>query len=72
MENDLYNWGKGDYGVLGDGNNKSQATPIINNYFQFLINKEKNTIKLMKSANNYSVVLMSDGNLLGWGSNECG
>jgi alpha-tubulin suppressor-like RCC1 family protein len=25
-----------------------------------------------KSANNYTVALMSDGNLYGWGSNESG
>jgi hypothetical protein len=26
-KNQLYNWGRGDYGVFGDGNNKNFVTP---------------------------------------------
>jgi len=37
-----------------------------------LKNNEKLEIKSFKSANNYTVALMSDGNLYGWGSNESG
>ncbi len=56
VEGDLYNWGKGDYGVLGDGNNKSQYKPVKNNYFEIVKTEDKNTIKIIKSANNYTVV----------------
>ncbi len=44
----------------------------MNNHFIYLQEQEKLTIKEIKSANNYSVALMSDGNLYGWGSNESG
>jgi hypothetical protein len=30
---ELYHWGKGDYGVFGDGENKSHAVPQLNEYF---------------------------------------
>ncbi len=33
---------------------------------------EKLEVVDFKSANNYTVALMSDGNLYGWGSNESG
>ena len=58
--------------IIGDGSNKSQNKPILNNYFEMLRNDDKITIQKMKSSNNYSVAKMSDGNLLGWGSNESG
>lgn len=37
-----------------------------------LRDNENLTIVDFKSSNNYTVALMSDGNLYGWGSNESG
>jgi alpha-tubulin suppressor-like RCC1 family protein len=37
-----------------------------------LKNEEKLTIKKVKSSESYSVALLSDGKLYGWGSNESG
>jgi alpha-tubulin suppressor-like RCC1 family protein len=69
---ELFNWGRGDYGVFGNGESKSLWIPKKNDYFAYLKDSEKLSIKTLKSANNYSVALMSDGNLYGWGSNESG
>ena len=69
----MYVWGKGDYGVFGDGNNKSHNTPKRNEFFEDYLKKELHlSIVKLKSCNNYSVALMSDGNLYGWGSNDFG
>ena len=37
-----------------------------------MVNEEKLKVIEFKSANNYTVALMSVGNLYGWGSNESG
>ena len=71
-EHDLYVWGRGDYGVFGDGNNKDSIFPRKSTYFEELRNRNQMVITKLKSANNCSVALMSDGNLYGWGSNESG
>jgi hypothetical protein len=60
-----------DYGVFGDGNNKSPKSPIRNEYFDYLRTQNLH-IEDIKSCNNYSLALMSDGQLYGWGSNENG
>lgn len=58
----MFVWGKGDYGVFGDGNNKSLKAPIKNEYFEgYLKEKLKLSIRKMLSCNNYSMALMSDG-----------
>ena len=35
-------WGKGDYGVFGDGNNKSLLLPQKNEYFEDYLKKKLN------------------------------
>jgi len=34
--NEFYNWGRGDYGVFGNGESKSLWEPKINEYFIYL------------------------------------
>jgi alpha-tubulin suppressor-like RCC1 family protein len=58
--------------VFGNGNSKSLWGPKVNDYFQYLKETDKLEVVDFKSANNYTVALMSDGNLYGWGSNESG
>lgn len=36
QENEVYNWGRGEYGVFGDGRNKSLSVPEKNYYFDLL------------------------------------
>lgn len=71
-KNQVYDWGRGDYGVFGNGSNKSLLNPFLNDYFANLQEHEKLEIVDMKSVNNYSVALMTDNHLYGWGSNESG
>lgn len=58
----MYVWGKGDYGVFGDGNNKSLNSPSRNDYFETYLKQQLNlSVVKLKSCNNYSMALMSDG-----------
>jgi len=53
----MYKWGRGDYGVFGDGNNKSLLVPQKNSFFTKM-QSEGLKIKKIKTANNYSMALM--------------
>ena len=55
----MYHWGRGDYGVFGDGNNSNLKVPHKNEYFEMLAQNQNLQIVKIKSANNYSVALMS-------------
>jgi len=46
--------------------------PRKNEYFERLRLEKNLRIVKMKSSNNYTIALMSDGNIYGWGSNESG
>lgn len=69
---DLFGWGQGDYGVFGDGNNKTALLPRKNEIIESMKSEQKLFIKRIKSCNNYTVVQLSDGNLYAWGTNESG
>jgi len=34
-KNNMYNWGRGQYGVLGNGSNKESLVPHLNEEFEF-------------------------------------
>lgn len=44
-EEEIYNWGRGEYGVFGDGRNKSLSLPEKNYYFTLLKENDKLTLK---------------------------
>ena len=71
-KNEVYNWGNGEYAAFGDGNNKNYEVPTLNNHFEYLREEEKLEVKKIKSCESYSVALMQNGKLYGWGSNEEG
>jgi alpha-tubulin suppressor-like RCC1 family protein len=71
-KNEIYNWGNGEYAAFGDGNNKNYDSPTLNKHFEYLRSEEKLAIKKVKSAESYSIALMDNGKLYGWGSNEHG
>jgi alpha-tubulin suppressor-like RCC1 family protein len=71
-KNEVYNWGNGEYAAFGDGNNKNYDVPTKNEHFDYLFEEEKMMIKKVKSCESYSVALMDNGKLYGWGSNEHG
>lgn len=67
----LYTWGKGEHGVLGHGNSSYHLTPHKVTEFD---NNLKNKIKIIKvdAADDYTAVLMSDGQVLVFGKNDRG
>ena len=58
--------------MFGDGTNRNLSTPSLNEAIKRMKDEENLSIMKIKSANNYSLALMSDGNLYGWGTNENG
>lgn len=73
-DGDLYTWGRGLYGVLGNGSNSHSLLPQLNEDVQAMQaeNEEDNKIVKMDSADEYSVIKMSDGTLHAWGKNDRG
>lgn len=70
-EGDLYTWGRGLYGVLGNGSNQYSLTPVKNEDFSLL--KEENiNIKKIDSAEDYTAVLMDNGEVYTFGKNDRG
>jgi hypothetical protein len=69
---DIYNWGNGEYAAFGDGNNKNYELPAKNEHFEYLLGEEKMAVQKLKSCESYSVALMDNGKLYGWGANEHG
>lgn len=65
----MFNWGNGEYGAFGDGKNENYPLPSPNEYFTYLKDEENITIKKVKSCESYSIALLNDGKLYGWGSN---
>lgn len=74
-DNTLYNWGRGLYGVLGNGSNSPTLVPKLNDSMEAIrseIEDFENNIEQMDSASEYTVVRMSDGSLNAWGKNDRG
>ena len=67
----LYGWGKGEMGVLGNGSTRTLNSPSPNKYFAKLL---EGGIRITKiAACKYSnIVLLNNGKLLVWGWNEVG
>lgn len=49
-EHDLYSWGRGEYAVFGDGNNKNLKAPAINESLHRMKNTENILFKRIKSC----------------------
>lgn len=71
-ENDLYFWGRGSHGYFGDGYSKDLLLPRKSNYFEILKKTDNTTIENLKSCNHFTVAKLSNGHLVGWGSNDYG
>ena len=68
----VFHWGNGEYGVFGDGDNKNHQVPFRNEYFKYLEEEENISMKKVKSCSTFSIALMTDNHLYGWGSNHAG
>jgi len=71
----LFVWGRGLYGVLGNGDNSHTLTPVLNESMEAIkteIDDFENKIEQMDSVADYTVVRMTDGTLNTWGKNDRG
>eukprot|EP00924_Labyrinthula_sp_SR-Ha-C_P002577 maker-scaffold_13-snap-gene-0.44-mRNA-1 protein AED:0.00 eAED:0.00 QI:65/1/1/1/1/1/2/79/426 len=63
---EVYSWGKGEYGRLGNGGNKEQPVPLPIDYFLELdIEVEK-----IACGSNFNLALDVNGVVYAWGSND--
>lgn len=70
---ELYTWGRGLFGVLGNASNSYSLVPMLNDEFHIM---KKNNPKLefvkVDAADEYTGALMNDGTLYVWGKNDRG
>ena len=69
---ELYSWGRGLYGVLGNGSNQYALEPELNDELADLRKQEGKEIAKVDSADEFTGVLMTDGSLYLWGKNDRG
>lgn len=69
---ELYSWGRGLYGVLGNGSNQYALEPELNEELEDLRKTEGKEIAKVDSADEFTGVLMTDGSLYLWGKNDRG
>mmetsp|Transcript_25115 Transcript_25115/g.18910 ORF Transcript_25115/g.18910 Transcript_25115/m.18910 type:complete len:224 (+) Transcript_25115:404-1075(+) len=69
----VYTWGRGLYGVLGNGTNAYSLVPLLNEEIESLKEEDPDR-KIVKidSADEYTGVLFSTGELYVWGKNDRG
>ncbi len=65
-DGNLYNWGVGLYGVLGNGSNAYALTPQVNEDFiyqreELMADNENWTFSKISAADDYTAAVMSDG-----------
>jgi alpha-tubulin suppressor-like RCC1 family protein len=70
----VYTWGRGLYGVLGNGSNQYSLTPELNEELEYLRKEdpEGKIISKIDSADEYTGALMRDGTMWVWGKNDRG
>jgi len=70
----VYTWGRGLYGVLGNGSNQYSLTPELNEELEYLRKEdpEGKIITKIDSADEYTGALMRDGTMWVWGKNDRG
>ena len=72
--NQVYTWGRGLYGVLGNGSNQYALEPELNEELDIMMKEdpEGKVIQKIDSADEYTGVLMKDKSLFVWGKNDRG
>ena len=72
----MYNWGRGLYGVLGNGSNQQHLLPSLNEEFGFQKENEYQkgsfAFKKIMAADDYTGALLQDGTFWVWGKNDRG
>lgn len=67
----LYTWGRGNFGVLGVGDNSYSLEPLLNEDIEYLKQEGMNPVKI-DAADDYTSVLMDNGEVYGFGKNDRG
>jgi alpha-tubulin suppressor-like RCC1 family protein len=70
-DGDVYTWGRGQYGVLGNGSNLLSLVPELNEDFKILKDEGINVVKI-DSADDYTAILMDNGEVFAFGKNDRG
>jgi alpha-tubulin suppressor-like RCC1 family protein len=69
----VYSWGRGEFGLLGNGSNRDQLTPVKNDYLEMFISENPdNEIIRIDCADEYTGALTKSGDLYVWGKNNQG
>jgi len=76
-DGNIYTWGRGLYGVLGNGSNQQAMEPLLNDEFEYMFNEAKEngldlSFKKISAADDYTGALLSDGSFYVWGKNDRG
>jgi len=76
-DGNLYTWGRGQYGVLGNGDNSYSLEPILNEEFAFMKKEAEDEglefgFRKIDAADEYTATVMKDGQLFVWGKNDHG
>lgn len=72
-DNKVYVWGRGLYGVLGNGSNSPELSPVLNEDIKIINDDDrKNPIVELQTADEFNVIRMKDGTLYAWGKNDKG
>ena len=67
----LYTWGRGAFGVLGNGDNSYSLIPRINEDVEILKEEGLKPLKI-EAADDYTSILMDNGEVFGFGKNDRG
>ena len=70
---DIYTWGRGEYGLLGNGNNSGSLLPVKNEFIEMYMKENpENEIVKIDCADEYTGALTKGGELYVWGKNNQG
>jgi alpha-tubulin suppressor-like RCC1 family protein len=70
---DVYTWGRGEYGLLGNGSNSDKLIPMKNDLIDMFIQENpENKIVKIDCADEYTGALTKSGELYVWGKNNQG
>lgn len=70
---EIYTWGRGEYGLLGNGSNSGSLLPIKNELIEMYIKEDpENSIVKIDCADEYTGALTKGGEIYVWGKNNQG
>lgn len=72
-QGEVYSWGRGEYGLLGNGSNSGSLIPLKNEFIEMYMKEDPdNEIVKIDCADEYTGALTKGGDLYVWGKNNQG